>query len=136
MDEVDETVEMDEMDEAREDRDRSDIIDSGLERVDATLATDGRRDPSAMLSFDQLAGMLSIAQRLNIDICAVAIAAHIEGRRELQTLAAGVLEAIDDGVMCGVGRGPIRASAGDGGRRSGFGSRKRGMNVDGVGVPS
>ena len=43
-DEVDETVEIEEIDEAREDRDRSEIIDSGLEREDATLAIDGRRE--------------------------------------------------------------------------------------------
>jgi hypothetical protein len=40
--EVEDTVEMEEIDEARDDRDRSDIIDSGLERVEAALATDGR----------------------------------------------------------------------------------------------
>ena len=44
IDVVDETVEIEEIDEAREDRDRSDIIDSGLERVDAVLDIDGRRE--------------------------------------------------------------------------------------------
>ena len=44
VDEVDETVDREEMDDAREDPDRSDIIDSGLEREDAMLATDGRRE--------------------------------------------------------------------------------------------
>ena len=43
-DEVDEIVEIEEIDEAREDRDRSEIIDSGLERVEAALVMDGRRD--------------------------------------------------------------------------------------------
>lgn len=43
-DEVEETVDMEEIDDAREDRDRSDIIDSGLEREDATLAPEGLRD--------------------------------------------------------------------------------------------
>jgi len=69
---------------------------------------------------------------------AIAMAEHIDidGRRELQTLAAGVLEAMDAGVICGVGSGPMRARAGVGGARSGFGSRKRGSTVRGVGVPS
>lgn len=43
-DEVEETVDMEEIDDAREDRDRSEIIDSGLEREDATLAPEGLRD--------------------------------------------------------------------------------------------
>ena len=43
-DEVEDTVDIEEMDDARDDRDRSDIIDSGLEREDARLATDGRRE--------------------------------------------------------------------------------------------
>lgn len=73
---------------------------------------------------------------LNPAFCAMAMAEHIDGRRESQTLAAGVLEVIDDGVICGVGSGPIRARAGVGGPRSGFGSRKRGSTVSGVGVLS
>ena len=40
---ADDIVLMDEMDDAREERDRSEIMDSGLERDD-TLARDGRRD--------------------------------------------------------------------------------------------
>lgn len=44
VDEVEEAVDMEDMDEAREDRDRSDIIDSGLDRDDATLAIEGLRD--------------------------------------------------------------------------------------------
>ena len=43
-DEVEETVETEEMEDALEDRERSEIIDSGLERVEATLAIDGRRE--------------------------------------------------------------------------------------------
>lgn len=59
------------------------------------------------------------------------------GRREEQTLTAGVLDAIDVGVIWGVGKGPSRANAGGvGGMTSGFGSRKRGGMVVGVGVDS
>ena len=43
-DEVVDTVEIDEIEDARDDRDRSEIMDSGLEREDAALATDGRRE--------------------------------------------------------------------------------------------
>jgi hypothetical protein len=67
---------------------------------------------------------------------AKAMAEQIEGRRELQTLAAGVLKPTVDGVIKGVGKGPIRARAGVGGAMSGFGSRKRGSTVSGVGVLS
>ena len=81
-------------------------------------------------------GKVSTAHRLKLACCAKAIAELIDGRRELQTLTAGVLEATDDGVNCGVGRGPMRARAGVGGARSGFGSKKRGITVKGVGVPS
>jgi hypothetical protein len=52
---------------------------------------------------------------------------------------AGVLEAMDetDGVICGVGKGPMRASAGVGGAIVGLGSKKRGGKIDaGVGVVS
>lgn len=62
------------------------------------------------------------------------MAEHMDGRREPQTLTAGVLEATDDGVISGVGKGPIPASAGVGGARSGLGSRNRGKTVNGVGV--
>ena len=79
---------------------------------------------------------MSKAQRFKLAFCAVAIAEHIDGRRELQALTAGVPEATDEGVSCGVGRGPMRANGGVGGTRSGFGSRKRGITVSGVGVPS
>lgn len=58
----------------------------------------------------------------------------MDGRLELQALTAGVFEATVDGVICGVGSGPMRASAGVGGARSGFGSKKRGKAVIGVGV--
>ena len=54
-------------------------------------------------------------------------------------LTAGVLEAIDetDGVICGVGKGPMRASAGVGGAMLGLGSKKRGGKIEaGVGVVS
>lgn len=44
IDEVDETVDTEDIDEAREDRDRSDIIDSGLDLVDAALVIEGRRE--------------------------------------------------------------------------------------------
>ena len=53
----------------------------------------------------------------------MAMAELIDGRRELQALAAGVLKATEEGVNCGVGRGPMRARAGVGGARSGLGSR-------------
>lgn len=64
------------------------------------------------------------------------IAEHIDGRLEPQTLIAGVLTAMEDGEMSGVGRGPMRCNGGVGGRKSGFGSRKRGSTVRGVGVLS
>jgi len=127
---VEDTVEMEEIDEAREDRDRSDIIDSGLERVEATLAMEGR------LESGRNPEKVSIAQRLKPDFCTIAIAELIEGRREPQALTAGVLAATDDGVSCGVGSGPIRANAGVGGAISGLGSKNRGSTVKGVGVPS
>ena len=60
----------------------------------------------------------------------------MEGRRELQALTAGVLEATDDGVICGVGKGPKRTKAGVGGASSGLGSKNRGSAVAGVGVLS
>lgn len=119
---------MDEIDDAREYADRSEIIDSGLERVEAV--TDGR------LEFGVKPGNVSIAQRLNPDFCAIAMAEQIEGRREPQALTAGVLAATDDGVSCGVGSGPMRAKAGVGGAMSGLGSKNRGSIVFGVGVPS
>jgi hypothetical protein len=64
------------------------------------------------------------------------MAEHMDGRLEPQVLTAGVPEATDDGVMTGVGRGPIRASAGVGGQRFGEGSRKRGNAAKGVGLLS
>jgi hypothetical protein len=60
----------------------------------------------------------------------------MEGLRVPLALTAGVLEAIDetDGVICGVGKGPIRASAGVGGAMLGLGSKKRGGKIEaGVG---
>lgn len=129
-DEVEDTVETEHIDEAREDRDRSDIIDSGLERVEAALAIDGR------LELGRNPEKVSIAQRLKPDFCTMAIAEQIEGRREPQALTAGVLAATDDGVSCGVGRGPMRANAGVGGAISGLGSKNLGSTVSGVGVPS
>lgn len=57
--------------------------------------------------------------------------------RELQALTAGVPDATDEGVICGVGRGPIRTSPGVGGKRLGLGSRNVGGAImDGVGVIS
>jgi len=64
------------------------------------------------------------------------MAAHIDGRRELQTLAAGVFAAFVDGVICGVGRHLRRTRSGVGGNTSVFGSKKRGRAVEGVGVLS
>ena len=64
------------------------------------------------------------------------MAEQIDGRREPQALTAGVFEATDDGVNCGVGNGPIRANAGVGGAMSGLGSKNRGRIVNGVGVLS
>lgn len=73
---------------------------------------------------------------MRLVFCAMAMAEHMEGRRELQALAAGVLEPTVDGVICGVGNGPMRMSAGVGGARVGMGSKKRGSTVAGVGVLS
>jgi hypothetical protein len=67
------------------------------------------------------------------------MAEQMEGLRVPLALTAGVLEAIDetDGVICGVGNGPIRASAGVGGAMLGLGSKKRGGKIEaGVGVVS
>jgi len=60
----------------------------------------------------------------------------MDGRRELQTLAAGVFAAFVDGVICGVGRHRRRTRSGVGGNTSVFGSKKRGRTVEGVGVLS
>jgi hypothetical protein len=89
--EVEDTVEMEEIEDAREDRE-SDIIDSGLDRVEAALVIDGR------LELDRNPAKVSIAQRLKPVFCAIAIAEQIDGRREPQALTAGVLAATDDGV--------------------------------------
>ena len=60
---------------------------------------------------------------------------HIDGRREPTTLAAGVFVAHVDGVICGVGSGPMRGKVG--GFDAGGGSKKRGGQIDaGVGVVS
>ena len=67
------------------------------------------------------------------------MAEQMEGLRVPLALTAGVLEAIDetDGVICGVGKGPMRASAGVGGAMLGLGSKKRGGKIEaGVGVVS
>lgn len=80
---------------------------------------------------------MSIAHLLKPPLCAIAIAEHIDGRLEVQVLAAGVLDATEDGVSCGVGRGPILARAGGlGGSIPDLGSMKRGRAVVGVGVLS
>ena len=72
--------------------------------------------------------------RLNPTFCATDIAEHMDGRLEL---TAGVLDATDAGVSCGVGKGPIRASGGVGGSISGLDSKNRGgRTVNGVGVLS
>lgn len=111
-------------------------MDSGLERDERVLLTEGRRD---WYLSRPAPGNSSPTQRLKPARCANAMAEHIEGRRGPQALTAGVLEAIDeiDGVSCGVGKGPMRASAGVGGAMFGLGSRKRGGMMDaGVGVVS
>ena len=134
IDEVDETVDTDEVEEARDERDRSEIMDSGLERE---LATEGRREANGWFSLPEAPiGKVSIAHRLKVPFWTMAIAEQIDGRLEPQVLTAGVLEVTDDGVSCGVGRGPILANAGVGGARSGFGSKNRGRTVIGVGVVS
>lgn len=71
---------------------------------------------------------MSTQVRANDEHCACCIAEHIDGRRDPNAiaLAAGVLLAMDWGVKKGVGNGTMRGSDGVGGRRSGFGSRKRG----------
>ena len=122
-----ETVETEEMEEAREKTERSEIMDSGLgyEEADATLVMEGRREVEP--------GNTSMVHRVKPVLWAIAIAEQMDGRRELQVLAAGVLEAIE-GVICGVGSGPIRGTGG--GSMFGVGSRNRGMTVAGVGVPS
>ena len=126
----------DEIEEAREDRERSLIMDSGLERDDKVLLIDGRR----VWYFSRPEqGSSSLTQRLKPARCANAIAEHMEGLRGPQALTAGVLDAMEeiDGVNCGVGRGPMRASAGVGGAMLGLGSKKRGGKmVAGVGVVS
>lgn len=99
-----------------------------------TLITEGLRERGGRVS--RLAGYASNVHLLRLDFCAIAQAEQMEGRRELQALTAGVFEATDEGVMLGVGRGPMRARAGVGGWMSGLGSRKRGRTVDGVGVLS
>lgn len=135
MDEAVETVETEEMDDAREERELSDIIDSGLEPCEVELTTDGRRESVRYFSTSMVVlGNVSMAQRLMACLCAVLIAEHMDGRRELHALAAGVNVATDVGVSCGVGRGPMRASAGVGGAMLAPGSI-RGSAV-GVGVLS
>jgi hypothetical protein len=120
------------MDDDLEGLGRSEIIESGLDDR-RLLRHDGRRDKALRSS----AGLKeSIAQRENTFRCTCAIAEQIDGRRDPQTLAAGVFEATVEGVICGVGSGPMRANAGVGGSKSGFGSRKRGNTVEGVGVVS
>jgi len=136
-DEVVETVLTEDIEDAREERVRSEIMDSGLERGEAVLM-DGRREVKWNLSMSgrMLLGKPSMVHLLRPAFCARAIAEHMDGRREPQTLAAGVFEATDDGVNCGVGNGPMRARAGVGGARSGFGSKYGGRTVRGVGVLS
>jgi hypothetical protein len=133
-DEVVETVDTEEIEDARDERERSEIMDSGLEKTDAELAIEGRREYGGNISRP---GRTSTVQRLRPDFCAMAMAEHIDGtdgRRDPQALTAGVLEATVDGVSCGVGNGPMRGSAG--GSMSSFGSRNLGSTVVGVGVLS
>lgn len=132
-----ETVETEEMEEAREERELSDIMDSGLEPWEVVLITEVRREFVRYFSISMTEfGNVSMAHLLRAFLCAIPIAEDMEGRLELQALAAGVDEATDDGVSCGVGRGPMRASAGVGGAMLVFGSKKRGKTVLGVGVVS
>lgn len=113
MEAMDEIVLMEEIDDARDERDRSEIMLSGLERDDA-LAIEGLRDVGYA---EGAYGNCSMAQRLKPACWAMAIAEQIDGRRDTasRTLTAGVFEATDDGVSCGVGSGPWRARAGVGG---------------------
>lgn len=62
------------------------------------------------------------------------MAEDMDDIRPLKPPTAGVFDATEDGVMFGVGSGPILARAGVGGPSSGVGSRYRGKMVDGVGV--
>lgn len=58
------------------------------------------------------------------------MAVHMEGRLAAPmaaTLAAGVIEAAEWGVICGVGRGPSLGSSGAGGVMSTVGSRTNGV---------
>lgn len=110
-------------------------MDSGLDREESTLIMEGRRVIGYLKS--KFGGSVeSNVHLLKLFFCAVAIAEHIDGRRESKTLAAGVLRPTDDGVMFGVGNGPRRANPGVGGASSGFGSKNRGRIVVGVGVLS
>lgn len=91
-------VDTDEIDELREERERSEIIDSGLETDEAEGAKDEDR-LTADLSPSILQGKRSRVHRDRPLFCADAIAMLMLGRRELQTLAAGVFTPTDDGVI-------------------------------------
>jgi hypothetical protein len=91
--EAEETVVTDEMEEARDEREWSLIMDSGLERDERVLLTEGRR---IWYLSSPVPGNSSPTQRLNPARCANAMAEHIEGRRGPQALTAGVLEGIDE----------------------------------------
>ena len=75
--EAEETVVTDEMEEARDEREWSLIMDSGLERDERVLLTEGRR---IWYLSSPVPGNSSPTQRLNPARCANAMAEHIEGR--------------------------------------------------------
>lgn len=123
-----------EMEEAREERELSLIMDSGLDLEESELLTDGRR---VRYLSRPIGGKSSFAHLLKLARCTFAIAEEMDGRREPHALAAGVDEAVVEGVSWGVGKGPMRASAGVGGAMLGLGSKKRGGQMfAGVGVVS
>lgn len=133
-----EEAETDEMDELRDERDRSETMDSGLEPDDEADTSDGRRLVMYRSNPMPAPGYWSVVDRQRAKLCAWPMAKDMLERRDSEpyTLAAGVLEAIEVGVIWGVGNGPMRDRAGVGGRTLGVGSRKRGSTVAGVGVVS
>jgi len=92
-------VETDEMDELRDERERSEIIDSGLETEEADGASEEDRLTADFSTPDILQGKRSIMQRDRPFDCACDMARLMLGRRELQTLAAGVIAPTEDGVI-------------------------------------
>jgi hypothetical protein len=126
---AEDTFGTDEIEEARECREKSLIIDFGLERQKRVLLNDWRR---VWYHSRPAWGKSSLTQQLKPARRANAIAEQIEGRRIPLALTTGVLEAIEetDGVICGVVREPMRASADVGGAMFGLGSKKRDEKID------